>query len=61
MSAAPAPIQRKWKALLKKLASAHPAPPSTLDDPPAPVTVIAAAVHATMLWEASLPQADTAL
>lgn len=61
MSAAPAPIQRKWKALLKKLAAAHPAPRATLDDPPAPVTVIAAAVHATMLWEASLAQADAAL
>ncbi len=61
MSSEPAPIQRKWKALLKKLAAAHPAPPSTLHDPPAPVTVIAAAVHATMLWEASLAQADAAL
>lgn len=61
MSAAPAPIQRRWKALLQKLATAHPAPPSTLEDPPAPVTVIAAAVHATMLWEASLAQADAAL
>jgi len=58
VSSEPAPIQRKWKALLKKLAAAHPAPPSTLHDPPAPVTVIAAAVHATMLWEASLAQAD---
>jgi hypothetical protein len=61
VSAAPAPIQRKWKALLKKLAAAHPAPRAPLDDPPAPVTVIATAVHATMLWEATLAQADAAL
>jgi hypothetical protein len=54
-------IQRHWKALLKKLASAYPAPPSDAEHPPAPVTVIASAVHATMLWEASQAQADAAL
>ncbi len=61
MSATSATFERKWKALLKKLASAHPAPRASVDDPPAPVTVIAAAVHATMLWEASLSEADAAL
>ena len=60
MSASSATIERKWKALLKKLAAAHPAPPASIDAPPASVTVIAAAVHATMLWEASRPQADAA-
>lgn len=61
MSTASDSIQRKWKALLKKLAAAHPAPPADVEHPPAPVTVIASAVHATMLWEASLPQANGAL
>ena len=51
---------KKWKSLLKRLAADQPAPPHAAEHPPAPLTVISAAIHGTLLWEASFGQARLA-
>ena len=51
---------KKWKTLLRKLAADQPAPSHAAEQPPAPLTVISAAIHGTLLWEASVGQARLA-
>jgi endonuclease III len=51
---------KKWRALLRKLAGDQPAPSHSAEQPPAPLTVISAAIHGTLLWEASVGQARLA-
>ena len=60
MTPAPDPIQKRWKALVRKLRPDPPAPSNSADLPPAPLTIISAAVHGTLLWEASFSQARLA-
>jgi hypothetical protein len=54
------PNLRRWKALLKRLDTEQASPAAAPDAPPAPLTVISAAIHGTLLWEASFSQAKAA-
>lgn len=60
MTTSPDHAIKKWKSLLRKLAADQPAPSHSAEHPPAPVTVISAAIHGTLLWEASVGQARLA-
>jgi endonuclease III len=60
VTSTPDAISRKWKSLLKKLRATHAAPEQAAAHPPAPLTVVSTAVHATLLWEASSAQARLA-